>query len=225
MLLEVIASSVQDAIEAEQGGAGRIELVQAFDRGGLTPQLALVRDVVRSVRIPVRVMLRESEPFVLSDRAELARLCVFAEEAQQHGARGFVIGFLRDGEPDLEAVRAALGNTTIPVTFHHAFDEADRPLEALTAMSRESRIDRVLTAGGRGDWPARRTRLREYRECAPPGLSLLAGGGIGEPELRALAADGCVEAHVGRAARVPPEPHGRVRADRVARLVAAAGGH
>lgn len=225
MLLEVIAASVEDAMEAEQGGAGRIELVRALERGGMTPSMSVLREIVRSVRIPVRVMLRESEPYVLSNRAELARLRSCADQAQQHGANGLVIGFLRDGAPDLDAVREALESTTLPATFHHAFDEAGRPHAAFAGISREPRIDRVLTAGGRGDWPARRASLRQYRHAAPAGLIVLAGGGIGEMELRELAADGCAEAHVGRAARIPREPHGRVHADRVAQLVVAARGH
>ena len=59
-MLEVIACSVTDAIAAAQGGAHRIELISRFDIGGLTPSLGLVRDVIRAVKIPVRVMLRES---------------------------------------------------------------------------------------------------------------------------------------------------------------------
>ena len=36
--LEVIACSVADAIEAEKGGADRLEVISHFERGGLTPQ-------------------------------------------------------------------------------------------------------------------------------------------------------------------------------------------
>ena len=63
--MEVIAETVEDAREAEQGGAGRIELVRDLSRGGLTPLPALIDAVVHAVRIPVRVMVRESEPFAV----------------------------------------------------------------------------------------------------------------------------------------------------------------
>jgi copper homeostasis protein len=42
-ILEVIACSVADAIQAQQGGAGRLEVVSDLDRGGLTPSITLVR--------------------------------------------------------------------------------------------------------------------------------------------------------------------------------------
>ena len=48
--LEVIATSVDDALAAEQGGAARVELVRSLDRGGLTPPLALVDAVLAHVR-------------------------------------------------------------------------------------------------------------------------------------------------------------------------------
>ncbi len=36
-LLEVIACSIDDAIAAERGGAGRLEVVSSLEAGGLTP--------------------------------------------------------------------------------------------------------------------------------------------------------------------------------------------
>jgi hypothetical protein len=60
------------------------------------------------------------------------------------------------------------------------------------------------------------------RDAAPPHLTILPGGGLDAAALRALAADGFPEAHVGRAARVRSDVHGRVRASRVAALVAIA---
>jgi copper homeostasis protein len=119
-------------------------------------------------------------------------------------------------------MRAVLGGLANPITFHRAFDEAADPLQALAVLAGEARVDRVLTSGGRGDWPARFARLRALRRAAPSHLIVLPGGGIDEEALRALAGAGFPEAHVGRAARVPAGPTGRVRASRVAELVALA---
>jgi copper homeostasis protein len=224
VLLEVIAQTLDDAQEAEQGGAGRIELVRDLDRGGLTPSFTLIEAVLEAVRIPVRVMLRDSEPFELGDRAELARLHAVARDADARGVEGFVAGFLRGGAADVESTREVLGALTNPLTFHRAFDDAADALAALAALAGETRIDRVLTSGGSGEWPARFARLRALRLAAPPHLTILPGGGIDDDALRALAAAGFPEAHVGRAARIPAGHFGRVRASRVAELVALASG-
>jgi copper homeostasis protein CutC len=82
----------------------------------------------------------------------------------------------------------------------------------------------VLTSGGTGDWPARLARLGALRLAAPARVIVLPGGGIDDEALRALAAAGFPEAHVGRAARLPAGHSGRVRASRVAQLVALATG-
>lgn len=219
MRLEVIAETVEDAQEAEQGGAGRIELVRELDRGGMTPPLPVVEAVVKAVRIPVRVMIRESDSFVAAP-GEARRLQAAAREVLARGAAGVVAGFLRDGAPDLPAVREMLGALSGPVTFHRAFDDTTDPLQALAALAVEPRVDRLLTSGAAGDWPARLARLIALRQAAPPHLTILPGGGLDAGAVRDLAARGFPEAHVGRAARLPSEPHGRVRADRVAGLVA-----
>jgi copper homeostasis protein len=224
VLLEVIAETVEDARQAEQGGAGRLELVHELARGGLTPDLRLIEAVVKAVRIPVHVMLRESEPFVLADPGEPRRLHAAARAAGACGVAGFVVGFLRDGAPDVAAVREVLGALTGNVTFHRAFDAADRPLDAVVALAGDPRVNRVLTSGGGGAWATRFARLRALRQAAPRPLTILPGGGIDAQALRDLAEDGFPEAHVGSAARVPSEPRGRVRASRVAELVAIAGG-
>jgi copper homeostasis protein len=81
-LLEVIACSVEDAEAAEQGGAGRLEVVRELGRGGCTPELALVRAILDRVSIPVRVMLRESDGFAYAGREEISRMCAFARHCR-----------------------------------------------------------------------------------------------------------------------------------------------
>lgn len=222
MLLEVIAETVEDACEAEQGGAGRIELVRDLDRQGLTPSPSLIAAVLKAVSIPVRVMLRDSEPFEMTDRTEPARLHDAARTALASGASGFVVGFLRAGAPDLAALDVTLGSIDAAVTFHRAFDETTDPIGALLTLSREPRIDRVLTSGGGGDWKARLARLHTLREAAPSAIHILPGGGIDAAAVRDLARAGFTEAHVGRAARADTARGSGVRAGRVAALLAAA---
>ena len=74
IMIEIIATTIEDAIAAERGGADRIELISHFEVGGLTPSLELVGAVTDAVKIPVRVMLRESEDFQVSNENEKQRL-------------------------------------------------------------------------------------------------------------------------------------------------------
>jgi copper homeostasis protein len=223
MLLEVIACSVKDAIEAERGGAGRLELVRELGRGGLTPSHAFVQEVRETVAIPIRVMLREADGYDVGGVDAGERLAALAARFAALGVDGVVLGFLRSGHIDvavMETVLAAAG--PVRATFHHAFDELPDPIAAVRELGRWPRIDRVLTAGGPGDWKRKAIRLDRFSAVAAPGITVLAGGGIDAEALKALSMSSVVEAHVGRAARVPPTVDGVVSSQKVAELVEAA---
>ena len=222
MLLEVIACSVADAIAAEQGGAGRIELVRELGRGGRTPQLELVEEVVETVTIPVRVIIRETDGYAAGTADAVDRLARLANRVASLGVDGVVLGFLHKGHVDVAAMQAVLSAAApVHATFHHAFDELPDPVGALQALRQWPAIDRVLTSGGAGDWERKAARLRAWTEAAHPGIQMLAGGGVDVGALRVLARAGLREAHTGRAARVPPTVDGAVSPQKVAELVAA----
>jgi copper homeostasis protein len=84
-VLEVIACTVEDAIEGEQGGAKRLEIISRFDVGGLTPSLDLVREIKAEVSLPLRVMLRESEGFGVKDETEIEKLFAAARDLNAIG--------------------------------------------------------------------------------------------------------------------------------------------
>ena len=163
-VLEVIVISVEDAIEAEAGGADRLELVRALDLGGLTPAPELVKQVVKSVKIPVRVMLRQTPDMSSGGPKERAMLKSCAEFFAGLPIDGLVLGFIRDGKPDIPAVldilSAAPGSRA---TFHRAFDELTDPMPTIQELKRLPQIDRILTVGGQGEWPSRKKRLSSGR--------------------------------------------------------------
>jgi copper homeostasis protein len=223
MLLEVIACSARDAIEAERGGAGRIELVRELGRGGLTPPLDLVEEVVEMVSIPIRVMIREADGYAAGSAAGVDRLAGLASQVASLGVDGVVFGFLEDRCLDVSAMEAVLAAAApAHATFHHAFDELPDPIGALHELGCWPGIDRVLTSGGAGDWHQKAARLREWAGVAAPDIRMLAGGGVDVHALRILTRAGLPEAHAGRSARVPPTAEGAVSSQKVAELVEAA---
>jgi copper homeostasis protein len=223
MLLEVIACSVTDALEAERGGAGRLELVRELGRGGLTPLHDFVQDVREAVTIPIRVMLREADGYEAGGADAVERLASLAIRFAALGVDGMVLGFLYSRHIDVAAMDTVLAAASPgPATFHHAFDELSDPIAALREFGRWPRIDRVLTAGGAGDWNRKAARLDRLVEAAGPKVTILAGGGVDVEALRVLSQSSIVEAHVGRAARVPPTVDGAVSSNKVAELVEAA---
>ena len=225
LTLEVIATSVEDAVEAARGGAHRLEVVRDVSCGGLTPSIDLVRHIQQAVSVPLRVMVRESAGFTCGSSDELRTLANQVMTLETLGVDGIVVGWTRNGGVDEGALAQVLeAGPSLRATFHRAFDSLEDPEGALAALGRHRQIDRVLTGGGTGTWTSRCAELRRYARCAGAGMVILPGGGIDTAALGALArCDGITEAHVGRAARVGRSIEGRVSADAVRALRRAAG--
>jgi copper homeostasis protein len=219
LLLEVIALTVDDARAAAEGGADRLEIVRDIRQGGLTPPLELVRDIAAAVTLPLRVMVRENAGYELH-RGELTALRKAVGDFAAAGVSGVVVGFARAGKLALDDVKRVLDEAPeVRATFHRAFDSLFDPLAAIDEIARVPQIDRILTSGGDGTARERCARLRQYGERAGARLTIIAGAGVDDEMLAAIARTGCVaEAHVGRAAREGDDPEGRVSVARVRRL-------
>lgn len=219
-VLEVIVCSVQDAIEAARGGANRLEVVRDLRQGGLTPSWELVQELRRTVDLPLRVMLRESGGYEAS-KDEIDRLCAAVERFASLEVDGFVLGFLHDGQLDIELARQVLACAPhVNATFHHAFEDTTDKLASISEIKRLRQVDRILSSGGTDDLKSRIQRLRQYETAAAPELTILAGGGIdGEAILKIGGETVIREFHVGRAARAQFQVEGDVEASLVRGLL------
>ncbi|XP_023182738.1 copper homeostasis protein cutC homolog isoform X2 [Xiphophorus maculatus] len=148
ILLEVCVDSVESAVNAERGGAGRLELCSSLIEGGLTPSLGLLQVVKQYIKIPIYVMIRpRGGDFLYSDQ-EVEVMKKDIELMKTQGADGVVVGALTEtGGVDaglcMELIAAA---RPLPVTFHRAFDMAYDPAVALETLISLG-FERVLTSG------------------------------------------------------------------------------
>jgi copper homeostasis protein len=220
VLLEVIATSVQDSVEAEAGGAGRIELLSAPEQAGLTPPLKLVEDVLNAVRIPVRVMLREYPAMSISNTAELVALKKTAAQLAQMPVDGVVTGFIKDDAIDVDTMAELCGAAPgLRITFHRAFDALTAPAIAIEALKQLPQVDRILTYGAGETLAERLASARNWGQLAAPRIRMMLAAGHNADQLSAQAlATYPLEIHVGRAARDPQTPSGPVSRARVAEL-------
>ncbi|GIP22874.1 copper homeostasis protein CutC [Paenibacillus sp. J22TS3] len=181
MKLEVIATCIGDALVAEENGADRLELITAVTEGGLTPGIGLVRQVVRSVGIPVHVMVRpHSRSFVYS-AMDLETMRAEVEAIAAAGAAGIVVGAVtEEGLVDEQALEALLPLTEgMQVTFHRAFDELEDQLVGLQTLNQYPQITRILTSGGLKPAPAAIPQIRALVEASEgTSLRILAGNGL-----------------------------------------------
>ena len=215
-LLEVIVTSSDEALAAEDGGAGRLELVADLARGGMTPPIPIAEAVLGRVRMPVRAMVRETEAHCVEDARIVARLAAQAGQLASLPLDGLVAGFVRDGAVDETLLTRVLDASRGNVTFHRAFEELEDDEAALAFLRTTRRVDRILTSGGPGSPDARLAALSSLARRAAPEIIAIAGGGLTLDLIARLAASsGEFEVHVGRLARAPQTVGGRVSAARV----------
>jgi len=200
-IFEVIATCVDDAVAAVEGGADRLELAGEMSADGLTVDVAEFRRIRAAVDVPLRVMLRQQDGFLAGD---LPALCARARELRAAGADAFVLGFLdRRGAVDLPAVTAVLDAIAgCPWTFHRALDNAADRAAARAAITGLPGLDAVLTAGSAAGVGAGLDVLRaEASAQTPDAPRLIAGGGLRLEHVAALGASGVDAFHVGTLVR------------------------
>ncbi len=201
ILLECCVGSVESAVNAELGGAGRVELCSALELGGVTPSSAVIRLARERIGVPLFVLIRPRGGDFHYSPLEVEVMKTDIAAARDLGADGIVLGILReDGNVDVERtaelIEAAGGAS---ITFHRAFDSTPDPLAALETL-RELGVNRVLTTGGADRAEESLTGLEKLAEAAAGRIGILPGGGINHENCRRIIEQtGAREIHVGSA--------------------------
>lgn len=211
MLLEVIATTVNDAVTAERHGADRIELITGMLEGGLTPSLGLIEAVREAVSIPVKVMVRPHAQSFCYDAEDVALMLRDIRHIWAVGGLSLVIGMLRvDRSIDKELLERVLEAADgMDMTFHRAFDEIPDQLAALNVLSRYKQITDVLTSGGKATAPegAERIAVLQRLSSIQRQPSILAGSGLTAEGLKDFLEKTAVRSvHFGSAVRVDGNP-------------------
>ena len=244
MILEVIATTVTDALAAVEGGADRIELVTGLAEGGLTPSYGLIEQVARNVDIPVQVMVRPHSQSFCYNGADVKTMIrdiraireirdMIADEQGGIGHDvssaakgtaslpriGIVLGCLtRERKIDMEVLQALLDEAgAMDVTFHRAFDDLVDQESAYHMLTRFSSIRRILTSGGKPSVLDAVGTIRRLVELSRDShVAILAGSGLTLEALPEFTRDtGVREIHFGSGVRGPRGILGTVDSDKV----------
>lgn len=197
--LEICANSVASCIEAQKGGAHRVELCAAIPEGGTTPSygdIAMAREVLQQTKLNVIIRPRGGD-FLYSE-LEHKTMLKDIEICRQLQVDGVVIGCLTaDGEVDLlrnrELVEAA---GTMHVTFHRAFDMCRDPFQALEdIISLGCKI--ILTSGQQPKAEQGTYLLKQLVEKAGNRIHIMPGSGVNETNISQIAeATGAKQFHI-----------------------------
>jgi copper homeostasis protein len=209
-LLEVIVSSLDDALAAQRGGADRFELCAALAVGGLTPSLGVLELIKeRTPAVPVMAMVRPREGGMAYTAGERSVMHRDAERLLAAGADGLVTGFLTDsGEVDTAACAAFLKHCRDLAgerqwVFHRAFDVARDPRTALEQLV-DLGFTRILTSGRAATAADGVAAIARCIEQAAGRIEILPGGGIRPAQVeRLLRETGATQVHLSLAEDKP----------------------
>lgn len=179
VLMEVCTGSVDDAVEAEAGGADRIELNCSLFQGGLTPSIGTLIETKERLSIPVMCMIRPRGGGFCYTNNEWAAMERDVEMAVAHGADGIVLGVLHDdGTIDVARTKSLLERAgTCQTIFHRAFDVAPKPLDAMEQLI-DLGVTRILTSGQEETVYNGCDLIRRLIEQSDGRIEILPGGGI-----------------------------------------------
>lgn len=186
-ILECCVDSVESAIEAEKGGANRIELCSALVIGGLSPSKALFEKVKEQVNIKIHVLLRPRfGDFCYTDYEHE----IIKQEIQMFkelGADGVVIGTLKsDGSLNLEQMKELVEEADgMSITLHRAFDMCADPFRTLEEV-KELGIHTILTSGQKNSCIDGKELLGQLMKKANREVDILIGGGVDVSVIPAL---------------------------------------
>lgn len=146
--LEICVDRVESAINAEKGGATRLELCSNLIIGGTTPTKSLFEEVKRNVNIPINVLIRPRFGDFLYSEYEINMIKNDIEMFKELGANAVVIGVLtKDGEIDIENMKKLMEEAEgMSVTFHRAFDVCKDSIKAFQQL-KELGVKTILTSG------------------------------------------------------------------------------
>ncbi|MEO1013134.1 MAG: copper homeostasis protein CutC [Bacteroidota bacterium] len=203
MLVEVCANSLQSAVNAQRGGADRIELCSELAVGGITPSYGLLQSVREHISIPVHVLIRpRSGDFTYSDREfEIIKRDVAL--CTDLGFEGIVSGvmhqnFTLDIARTRELVQSSKG---LHFTFHRAFDWVKDPFQALEKLEVMG-VDTVLSSGlQKSAWEGI-DLLARLNKCSSS-CTIMPGGGIGPKNVKEFKDIGFEAVHLSGTRIIP----------------------
>ena len=179
VLVEACVNSATSAIEAEKGGAQRVELCDNLYEGGTTPSAATIIVTAKHITIDLYVLIRPRGGDFLYSDLEFEVMLQDIQYCKQNDVKGVVLGVLKaNGNVDVKRTRQ-LVKAAYPmnVTFHRGFDMVADPLRALEDII-STGCQRVLTSGlANKAWDGREMIANLVR-VANGRIIIMAGSGV-----------------------------------------------
>lgn len=184
--LEACANSVESCIEAQKGGAIRVELCDNMYDGGTTPALSQIEKSRQLIDIQLNTMIRPRGGDFLYNDLEFEMMKQDIHHCGQAKCDGVVFGILnKDGSIDKKRNRELVEIAKkygMNVTFHRAFDRSKDLFSSLEDII-ELGCSHILTSGGKPTAPEGKEILKQLIGQAGERIVIMPGAGITESNI------------------------------------------
>ncbi|MDR3261803.1 MAG: copper homeostasis protein CutC [Tannerella sp.] len=190
-IIEICANSAQSCVEAEAGGAKRVELCAGIPEGGTTPSYGEIRTAQSlTSSIAIHVIIRPRGGDFLYTPAEVQSMLYDIGMAKQLGVQGVVFGCLTtEGDVDTALMkRLVAASAPLSVTCHRAFDVCRDSFTALEQLI-DIGCDRILTSGRQPDAVRGIPMIAELVRRAAGRIIIMPGCGVREDTIVRLEAE------------------------------------
>ena len=185
VFIECCLESLNEAVSAEKKGANQIELCRNLIDDGLTPDYKLVRTVINSVLIPVKIMVRPRKGnFIYSDE-EMVQIKDQISTFKSIGVTQIVFGALNKHRVvDIDHTKRAIEwSYPMQITFHKAIDYSNNFFDDIESLINLGGIDSILTSGKASTAKAGSSILREAIKNYGEDIKIISAGKITDKNL------------------------------------------
>lgn len=200
-------------MNAQRGGADRIELCDNPAEGGTTPSFGVMEIVRQAVSMDVYAMIRPRGGDFVYTAYEYHAMKRDIEMCKRASLDGVVLGILKpDGTLDKDRCKKLIDAARpMKVTCHRAFDVTRDPFEALEACI-DVGFDRILTSGQAQTAPEGLNLIKALVEKAGNRVSIMPGSGIHEGNAKQIIdSTGAKEIHFSAKAFQVSEYQSKIR--------------
>ena len=180
IIKEACVEGYQEAMLAQKLGADRIELCSHLDKEGLTPERETILDVLSSISIPIKIMIRPRSGNFVYNEKEIYQMEEEISFCKTNGVKEVVFGALdTQNRIDMDLVKR-LTNISYPmrVTFHKAIDCSDNIKEGFEQLIKCKAVTSVLTSGKVKFVLENRTLIKEIIQLYKDKINIILAGGI-----------------------------------------------
>ncbi|MGV3629853.1 MAG: copper homeostasis protein CutC [Bacteroidota bacterium] len=188
MKLEVVLENTEEVKVALDHRVDRIELVSAFDLGGLTPGAAMIK-ACAALTGELQVMIRPRAGAFCYSASELEIMKEEIRIAAGFGSRGVVFGCLDENDrirkQAVEQLFRVAQDLQLESTFHRAIDFCANQDEALDFLQ-ELGFKRILSAGSTSTVDSGYAQLRQLLDKTGGRPGIIAAGGVNQTNILPL---------------------------------------